>query len=221
MLKNLLSLFLQENCPLCERSTQEEICIYCHKQLKSCQFKNPAQFWSEDLPLFVWGKYDGKLKQAIAALKYDKHQAIGELLGIWLGETWLNCRVTNSFKSVRAIPIPLHPEKQKTRGFNQAEIIAKNFCQITSFSLDSTLLQRVKKTEAMFNLNAQEKQQNIQQAFQVRKQLIKQKRSQKVLLIDDIYTTGTTAKEATRMLRKEGIKVLGIAAIAKPIYHQA
>ncbi|ACK64622.1 conserved hypothetical protein [Rippkaea orientalis PCC 8801] len=216
MLKGFLSLFLQENCPLCERSTPETICFYCQKQLKSCQAKVPSQFWLGDLPLFVWGYYDGKLKQAITALKYNKHEQIGELLGVWLGESWLNFSLPKSLPSLTVIPIPLHPQKQKERGFNQAEIIAQGFCQITRYPLDLKVLKRVKQTEAMFGLNSQQRHENIKQAFQVETSLKKGKPPLTVLLVDDIYTTGTTAQEATRMLRQQGIKVLGVAAIAKP-----
>ncbi len=216
MLKSLLSLFLQENCPLCDRPTQEEICSYCQKQLKNYKLKNHQQFWQGELPLFVWGQYEGKLKQSIAALKYDKYQSIGELLGIWLGESWSNSSKVKSIKSITVIPIPLDPKKQKDRGFNQAEVIARTFCQITGYRLQGNGLEKVRSTQAMFGLNPTERQANIKQAFRVRKSLEKQLASNPVLLLDDIYTTGATATEAAQSLRSKGIKVIGIAAIAKP-----
>ena len=194
MLKNILSIFFQENCPLCERVTHQEICSYCQKQLKSCQLKKPQRFWQGDLPLFVWGVYDGKLKRAIAALKYDKHPQIGELLGVWLAETWQNHSLISLKISPLIIPIPIHKSKQKIRGFNQSEIIAKGFCQVTKYPLNSQGLIRIRQTKAMFSLTFDEKQKNIQGAFKSGKSLQNYSLSKPVLLVDDIYTTGTTVK---------------------------
>lgn len=216
MLKNFLSLFLQENCPLCERSTDKEICNYCQKQLKSYQLKQPQRFWRGDLPLFIWGEYDGKLKQAIAAFKYDKQPQIGELLGVWLAEAWQNYSLINSNLSPLVIPIPLHQSKEKTRGFNQSEIIARGFCQVTKYPLKKRGLIRVRPTKPMFSLAVAEKEKNIKGAFRLGKSLQNNSLSRPILLIDDIYTTGTTVKEAARMLRHQGIKVLGVLAVCTP-----
>jgi ComF family protein len=182
--------------------------------VKSYQFKNLRQFWQGDLPLLAWGKYDGKLKQAIAALKYNKHPQIGELFGYWLGETWQDLGLIKPNINPIVIPIPLHGDKQKERGFNQAEMIAKGFCQITKYPLKVKGLTRIRATEAMFGLNPQQRQENIKQAFELDLSWQKHPPQTPILLIDDIYTTGTTAKEVTKLLQNKGIKVLGIAVIA-------
>lgn len=216
MLKNILSIFLKEKCPLCERATHEEICSYCQKKLKSCQFKKPQQFWQGDLPLFVWGAYDGKLKQAIASLKYDKHPQIGEILGVWLAEIWQTYSLIDFKISPLIIPIPIHKKKKETRGFNQSEIIAKGFCQVTKYPLNSRGLIRIRQTKAMFSLTVKEKEKNIQGAFKLGKSLENSSLSRPILLVDDIYTTGTTVKEAARILRHHGIRVVGVLAVSTP-----
>ncbi|EAZ92345.1 ComF family protein [Crocosphaera chwakensis] len=216
MLNNILSLFLQNNCPLCERATSEEICDYCQKQLKSFQLKQPQKFWKGDLPLFVWGEYDGKLKQAIAAFKYDKHLQIGELLGVWLAETWQNYSLINPNLFPLIIPIPIHQTKEKIRGFNQSEIIARGFCQVTKYPLKKRGLIRVRSTKPMFSLTVEEKENNIKGAFKLGKSLQNYSVSRPILLIDDIYTTGTTVKEAARMLQHQGKKVLGVLSVCTP-----
>lgn len=216
MLKNILAIFLKENCPLCQRSTDEEICVDCQRQLKSYQFKNPQQFWQGELPLFAWGKYEGKLKQAIASLKYDNNPQIGEFLGFLLGETWQKLSLIKLNQKPIVIPIPLHSSKQKERGFNQAEIISQGFCQITKYSLKAKGLIRVRQTEAMFGLTPEKRQANIQQAFALGKSLENHPLSTPILLIDDIYTTGTTAEEASKILLKKGFKVLGILVVSTP-----
>ena len=88
MLKGLLSLFLQDRCPLCDRSAHQLLCLDCQNQLLSCQGSQLDRYWSGELPLFVWGKYEGKLKQAIAAMKYENHPQIGFYLGQLLAQAW-------------------------------------------------------------------------------------------------------------------------------------
>lgn len=214
MLKALLSLFLQNPCPLCQRSASEILCLDCQRRILACQRPHPHQFWQGDLPRFIGGTYDGALKRAIAALKYDGHRELGEFLGVKLGEQWLQTPALVTWKRLTVIPIPLHPDKQRSRGFNQAELIAQGFCQITGFSLKSQGLIRVKETQPLFTMTPEQRRQHIRQAIQVNPQI--SRFSSPILLIDDIYTTGATAREAKRALETQGHSLLGIAAIASP-----
>ncbi len=220
MLKELLSIFLQFPCSLCQRPASEIVCNYCQQQLKSCQLKNNQKLCQGNLPVFAWGKYDGTLKRAIASMKYDRLPEMGLMLGEWLGQSWLGSvsEVNQSqiISQIIVVPIPLHPQKQQQRGFNQAEKIAEGFCQITGYNLHPKVLKRVKQGQAMFNLNPAQRKANINAAFAVG-QIPQLKMAQKsVLLIDDIYTTGATVKEAVKVLHKKGIEVMGVAVVATP-----
>jgi ComF family protein len=214
MLKNLFSLFLKPNCPLCQRPANEVICQYCTNKLKTCQLNNCTAFWQDDLPVFIWGQYGGYLKRAIASLKYDQNPEMGELLGDLLAKAWLESRLFSPNQKITVVPIPLHGDRQKERGFNQAELIARRFCEITKYDLKPFLLQRIRNTEAMFGLNPTQREENIKQAFTLGKDFQRLNRNSFVLIIDDIYTTGTTVKEACQVLQNHQIKILGIAAIA-------
>ncbi len=214
MLKQLVSIFLNFPCALCQRPASKIVCHYCEQQLKSYQLQNHRQLWQGNLPVFVWGKYDGTLKQAIASMKYNRLPEIGLIFGEWLGQSWLDLNV--NFGPTIVVPIPLHVKKLKQRGFNQAEKIAEGFCQVTDYDLQPKVLKRVKQTQAMFGLNPNQRKVNIDSAFAVGKipQLKGNKKS--VLLIDDIYTTGATVQEAAQVLQQKGIKVIGVAVVATP-----
>jgi ComF family protein len=218
MLNNILSLFLKSNCPLCQRTVSDIICRYCEQKLLTCQLTNYKQFGKPDFFLFSWGKYDSYLKRAIAALKYDQNKAMGELFGDWLAEAWLESGNKKKYPQLTVIPIPLHPDKLKTRGFNQAELIARSFCQVTNYQLKTNLIIRVKNTEAMFGLTPQQRRKNIDQAFNLGKDYGKVNKSQDILIIDDIYTTGMTVNEATRVLIKGKLKTIGVATISVTKY---
>jgi ComF family protein len=213
MLQRFLNLFLQTNCPLCQRPTAREFCQDCDRQLQRCQLPPPHQFGQGDLPVFVWGNYAGALKRAIAALKYEQQPQLATPLGHWLGQAWLKSSASKSLKKPLVVPIPLHSTKLKQRGYNQAELLAQSFCQITGLKMQPGL-ERIRATEAQFNLSPAERSQNLVNAFKVHPQLQRRIGTNPVLLLDDIYTTGATANAATQTLHQQGIVVCGLVAIA-------
>lgn len=216
MFNRLLSLFLKPNCPLCQRSTEDVFCQYCVDKLSSCQLKHDYEnLIQPDFFLFSWGKYDRDLKRAIAFLKYEQKPEIGEALGRWLGQAWVTSGNQQKYPQLIVIPIPSHRDKIKTRGYNQAELIARGFCQITRYPLKNNLLSREKDTEAMFGLNLSQRKDNIKQAFAIKKTHPPIKKSSHILIIDDIYTTGTTVNEVKRILEIANFTTIGVATVSK------
>ncbi|NJL00701.1 MAG: ComF family protein [Spirulinaceae cyanobacterium SM2_1_0] len=211
LLRSFSNLILQPNCLLCDRAAREPICPACQRRLQHYQRPDPAAFWQGDLPLWVWGHYAGALKQAIARLKYDNKPELARSLGFWLGASWQSSPPLSSRPVL--VPIPMHATKQQQRGFNQAELIARSFGHYTRLRL-ATGLVRVRATEAMFGLSPAARDRNITDAFQLAADFQRRPPRQPVLLVDDIYTTGATAREAARVLAAAQIPVAGIAAIA-------
>ncbi len=213
MFKSFVSLFLKSPCPLCYRLSDNVICYDCHVRLKSCQLRKPKRFWRGELPLFAWGSYQGTLKRAIASLKYERHIQLAQPLGYSLGQAWLNTAPLKHSK-VLVVPIPMHPKKELERGFNQAELLGKSFCRTAGLPWQASGLERVRNTLPMFSLNPNQRQQNMVAAFRLGKSFRRRLPRLPVLLVDDIYTTGATAKAAAQTLEKQGIRVIGIAALA-------
>lgn len=209
MFNKVLNLILQRSCPLCDRSTSASLCLDCQRRLERDRFTDPTEFWQERI--FAWGSYTDTLKRTIAALKYDRQPELGTLLGEELARSWLNTGLYRGKLTV--IPIPMHLEKQQQRGYNQAELISRAFCQITGDAHQPRGLQRIRATEALFGLSPQQREQTLTQAFEIGKRI---HQNRPVLLIDDIYTTGATARAAIQVLHRHQIRVLGIAVVAKP-----
>ncbi|MEB3887066.1 ComF family protein [Lyngbya sp. CCY1209] len=209
-LKTVLNLFFKPECPLCGRPAETEFCRYCQTQLLRCQFPEGGEF-PGDVPVFVWGRYGGALKRAIAALKYDGNPQIARQLGCWLADGWLGTQETLP-KNLTVVPIPLHPDKLKKRGFNQAELLARGFCELTGLSLKPHGLERVRDTEALHGLSSAERQKNLQNALRVGKD--RPPRPNSVLILDDIYTTGATVNAALRAFKTHRIPVAGVVALA-------
>ncbi len=209
--RSLLELVLQPDCLLCDRPSREAMCPACQRQLQRYQRRTPGEFWQGELPLWVWGRYSGRLRQAIASLKYDQKPELARSLGIWLAASWQPAPPVAQRPVL--VPIPMHAAKQQERGFNQAELIARSFSHYTGLRLAQGL-QRVRATDAMFGLRPAERDRNVANAFQLAADFRRRPPRQPVLLVDDIYTTGATARAAARTLTQAGITVAGLAAVA-------
>lgn len=226
ILRPLTRFFLTTPCPICHRPTAEILCISCYRQLLACrggvefQVDTPTsgkQSCPDDaeLSIFSWGQYRGVLKQALTLLKYGGQAELGVWLGYQMGKHWRASGHIHSHKTV-VIPIPLHQQRLQQRGYNQAALIAKGFCRVTGYSSVEHGLIRTKTTKAMHSLGAKERQANLMEAFELGANLPSTLRP--ILLIDDIYTTGTTARSVGGVLRNAGYTVTGIAAVARTVF---
>jgi len=149
-------------------------------------------------------------------MKYENRPEIALFLGQLLGGSWLlnsSCK----YQAPVIVPIPLHPDKMKIRGFNQSELIARGFCDVTGLRLKPHGLMRIKHTQPQFGISADNRQNNLMGAFDLGKDFFNRYPNKPILLIDDIYTTGATANSAIHSLDAYGINVIGLATVAKAI----
>lgn len=211
ILSHLENLGLQRPCPICERQAARVFCQDCYHQLMKCQQHSGVA--NTDPPLFAWGCYADMLRQALSHLKYRQQADIAQPLGQWLGLAWL--KTQRPTRRAVVMPIPLHPDRQKERGYNQAALIARSFCHTTGLTLVENGLLRIRPTEAQFTLGLAERVLNVEQAFKLGP--IPGPCQRPILLLDDIYTTGATVSSATQTLRAEGYTVIGIVTVAQAI----
>jgi ComF family protein len=220
----------QANCPLCKRPADGILCKDCDRQISAYQ---SPDFLQKDypinakVPLYSWGIYDGALKRAIAACKYENHPEIMEVIGEKIATTWQRSPHTKAIfqnhSKLAIVPIPLHPNKLKSRGFNQAEILARYFCHRNNLPCHPQWLQRIKDTKAqMQTKSSKERQQNLAQAFSVPSAYSYKSATQakSVILFDDIYTTGATIREAITTLTANNIVVRGVIVLARPQFNK-
>mgnify|MGYP000007800608 FL=1 len=101
------------------------------------------------------------------------------------------------------IPIPLHRSKMRKRGYNQAELLAKQLSECMGIPMEKDVLYRIKKTRPLKEMNGEQRHRNLKGAFAVSKSWNPR---QNILLIDDIYTTGSTIERAAGILKKAGVE---------------
>ncbi|MDR1017978.1 MAG: ComF family protein [Lachnospiraceae bacterium] len=125
----------------------------------------------------------------------------GEILGKELGKAY--CHLIEKWQIDEIIPIPLHKERLRERGFNQAYIIAKEIGKITNLQIDTKSLVRNKATSRQKALHHLERIKNLSNAFSATCDM---RHVKNVLLVDDIYTTGSTIDEAAKVLKNVGVE---------------
>ncbi|MGC1309654.1 MAG: ComF family protein [Phormidesmis sp.] len=231
---DLVGLFLHRPCPVCDRPSPQVFCTDCRRQVLKPSPLLTGGLSATALPITALGLYGGALRQAIRAMKYSNRPEIGTPLGAALAERWLReqaspprlqmgVRPSGDAPILYVLPIPLHKKRARSRGFNQAECIARAFAQVSGLPLLPHGLERVQATLPQHELGLKARQENLNEAFRVgrslQKIICKAQQSQRakpaVLLIDDIYTTGATAQSAVDTLARSGASVVGMAAVAR------
>jgi len=110
------------------------------------------------------------------------------------------------------IPIPLHHKKQRKRGFNQSELLAKNISSCFSLNYDSEILIRIKNNSPQANIrNLNERKKNVKNIFKISSNKTNLIKNKWIILVDDVYTSGSTMQEAIRILKKnKPRKIIGL-----------
>jgi ComF family protein len=144
--------------------------------------------------------YDGALMTAIHELKYSQRSHLADSLGSLLAsfaETWIG-----ELKGPLVMPVPLHPRRLRSRGFNQSLLLARCVASKTGAELDFLSLRRTRFTKPQTALSSEERKKNVRKAFEVVKPEAVRKRT--ILLVDDVATTGSTLNECAKALKRAG-----------------
>jgi len=163
----------------------------------------------------AYGSYEGALRELIHLLKYNGVRPAANVLAGLLAEAFN--ALESSFKqdAVLIVPVPLYKSKQRQRGFNQAELVASAALKVASgrFLMAPGILQRVRDTHSQIGLTSHQRRENMRGAFAVAADLT----GREIILVDDVYTTGTTATECARVLVRAGAARVWVATVARTL----
>jgi ComF family protein len=167
----------------------------------------------------AYGSYDGGLRDLIHLLKYQQVRPGAAVLGRMLGSAVEALETSLPDGAIQVVPIPLHPRKQAQRGFNQAELIArvalKRLGRPERFQLRTGALVRQRETGSQIGLTRHQRRENVRGAFAVINPTLIAHGN--ILLVDDVLTTGTTASECARVLRRVGAARVWVVTVARTL----
>ena len=147
---------------------------------------------------------------SIYRFKYDGRQEYGEFFGEEMGR-YLGDFIRGVHPDV-IVPVPLHLRRQRSRGYNQAACLAKALGRSLHLPVEEKLVKRVKNTVPMKRLNPAERQNNLKKAFIIGRNDVKL--YDRIILVDDIYTTGTTLDEIAALLKAHGVSEVYCVTLA-------
>lgn len=148
------------------------------------------------------------IRPAIHFLKYNNHKAVAAILGKLLADAYQDYNLSADV----IVPVPLHPARLHERGYNQSELLARNVGKFLSLPVNTTTVQRVRQTKSQMELGAKERYRNVAGAFSCRDNVLS---GQRVLLIDDVYTTGSTLVACAEALKQKGVATVWGLTLAK------
>lgn len=181
---------------------KEPVCSQCGKPLEN-EREEYCYDCSRNKRAFAQGRalwvYRGVVRDSLYRFKYQNRREYAEYYSAELVRVYGGWIKERGIQAV--VPIPLSGKRRRQRGFNQAELVARKVAQRMNLPVYGRLLIRIRDTKAQKGLNDQERKNNLKRAFKTRKNKVQLNH---ILLIDDIYTTGSTMNEAAKELKRAG-----------------
>ena len=205
LLHSLLDLVFPPRCEVCRQSGPEPLCAACFTQIK---------FMKPQLGVHSATVYGGVVRDALHRLKFQRRKKLAEALGVVLVKYLAQVESLQLKEIDWLVPVPLHQKRERERGFNQVELLAKVIGRYYELPVKNALA-RVRNTHAQFNLPREARSVNVRGAFQaVDPPALNGRR---VLLLDDIFTTGATVAECARILLAAGAKRVEVLALSRAV----
>ncbi len=227
-IKVCLQLLFPLRCPVCDQIVRpfgEKICLECMKRLKPLTppwcMKCGKKLWREQEYCsdcrriehrFIRGRALYEYSSAASSIyrfKYKGRREYAEFFGeesaVFLGD------FIRSVKPDGLVPVPLHRKRRRKRGYNQAKLLADVLGSRMNIPVYGNIVVRVKNTIPLKRLNPKERQNNLKKAFIVARNDVK---LDTVIVVDDIYTTGSTIDEVSAALEKCGVKNIYFVTLA-------
>jgi ComF family protein len=166
----------------------------------------------------AYGSYEGGLRELIHILKYGQVRPAANVLGRMLSEVIAGLRRGFGPGTVLVVPVPLHVRRLRQRGFNHSELVARAALKqgpAERLVLHTKILERLSDTQSQTGLTRHQRRENIRGAFFVVKP--EGLSGREILLVDDVFTTGTTVSECARVLLRAGASKVWVATVARTL----
>ena len=226
----LLDLIFPNRCPFCDKIiewnrpyceecfeeieyTNDDNCSKCGQSPCSCQYKNGKRVFPYYDTCTSVAYYTSSVRDLILNFKYRDNPNISKLIAKMIYEVIEN----NEYNSPLIVAVPMLAKDKKVRGYNQAELIAKELSKQTGFELIKNNLIKVKNTSSQKKLTEVQRRKNLIKAFEVKNKEVFKDRE--VILVDDVITTGATLSECSKILKRAGaIKVDAVVFASTSFY---
>ncbi len=210
LLRDAKSFFFPQTCFLCNAHAENVVCAKCDAiLLESEDVFLCTMTVNPELKFLPLADFDTSHRELIHSFKYDHNIEAGIFLSKRLGRKINSLPEFSRFDTI--IPVPLHVMRLRERSFNQAQIMAETLARVCNKKMLGNVVSRAKQTKSQTKLTIGERVANVSGAFELQNPA--QVQSARILIVDDVITTGATIAEIARLLKNSGaLEVCGICA---------
>ncbi len=216
LLETVLDFIFPPVCGFCGKIGEGNLCKECKENtIHSISYLNQLDFYQgkdtfidEHFYLFSYTK---TIREKILQYKFEDKAYLANTIY----EFFMNNEKLYGFlkKYDIMIPIPISSSRKRERGYNQSEILARKISKMAGIPIEMQVLKKEKHNQPQSSLKKVQRRENVKNVYKVQNELKIQ--DKKILLLDDIYTTGSTANECARILKIANCQMVGILTIAK------
>lgn len=185
------------------------LCPSCYEKIKINNDK--PLIIVENIEVYSATSYANPISNLIKGLKYNHKKKnskfLAKILYNYISKNNIN------FQNYEIIPVPLHKKRLKKRNYNHMSLIAKEFSKLSELPINENLVKRTKNTKPQHNLNPTERRKNLKNAFELN---LKAYTGKPLLIIDDIYTTGSTINEVITCLKQHQVNNISVLILSNP-----
>ncbi len=215
--EKILDLIYPRVCGICGKPNQKSLCNKCKVKLGK-EFKFQTDNYERDtsknfIEHHYFFKYENLIRSQILALKFQEKPYIYQTIAYFLKNMQKSLEKLKKYDIM--VIVPISKQRKLDRGYNQSELIAKEISKIIEVPIVKRVLYKTKNTVPQSSLNKKQREENAKGVYESCN--VTKLQNKKILLLDDIYTTGNTVNECANMLLQKGIKRtdIGVLTIAK------
>lgn len=211
LLKQLLDWIYRRNCYFCKKPCDEgSMCQKCYEKIE-INFPQPVKIIN-GIKIYSASLYVDNLKKLIRGLKYHKQRELALPMAQILYAFWQKLDIKD--EEFEIVPIPLFTKRERKRGYNHMILVAQEFSRLTGYQVNTEIVKRIKDTKPQYKLKRTQRLENLKNAFKINNNEYHDK---KILLMDDICTSGTTLGELIKTFQKHNITDLYAIVGASPL----
>lgn len=217
ILEKVINLIYPQVCSICGKLNTKSLCNRCKNKLEK-EFENKTDNYLEDseknfIKHHYFFKYKNLIRSQLLSYKFQEKPYIYKTISSFLENKQKNLEKLKKYDII--IVVPISKKRQKERGYNQSNLLAKEIAKMMSLKIEKNILFKIRNTAPQSSLNKQQREENVKQVYKAKN--IEKIKNKKILIFDDIYTTGNTVNECAKTLIEAGVQRsnIGVLTIAK------
>lgn len=211
-INHAINLIYPNVCGICDKLCREDLCKKCEINLKNIAKVKIDKYNNKNFRkhLYIF-KYQGIIKERLIKFKFQEKSYIYKAFVNFIIKNEKICRFFKTYDII--IPVPIHYNRKITRGYNQSALIAKEIAEKLSIQYENKVLFKKVNNRPQSTKNKQERTNNVKGVYYTRNEY--KILNKKILLLDDIFTTGSTVNECSKILKIAGAQKVDVVSIAK------